>query len=381
MLVYVIFFAISFALCLFRNQAKLPYFLLFMVFVGFRFETGYDWPVYKDQFEITRLEEFWSIWDSVLAQQIINNQDLGYLIISFLGSKLFGSYELFQSAIAAFFILSVFRLGKALGHPNVILAITIASTLIMLSLEFSTLRQCLAISFFNFAICCFLDKRLWQSAFWACLAISTQFSAAIYVVIFLISVFTNKRIVLATVIGGVSVFAITLLVNSGIGLSILPANSLLKLQSYQGQNYDGGIFVDLFFFLLAITVICYCLYLPKVNHTKSEHVLILRKFTIFSALLMLMFLGLPTIRDRIAYEMAILFGFLAAWPEKQLQYLALMSRAAFVLLGTTYTANLLLGDKGLPFIPYQNYLVYQFYGLPSDGRARVDRTIELLFPG
>lgn len=118
--------------------------IIFVVIAGFRYRLGIDTVNYEDEFYRETL--YFSEWN--LSNIFLEaDTDSGYLMYTSLMKSLFGSWEVAQFLIALFVNVVVFRfLYKNTIYPFVAILLYFCS--LYYDLNFETLRQALALSFF-----------------------------------------------------------------------------------------------------------------------------------------------------------------------------------------------------------------------------------------
>ncbi|WP_229802316.1 hypothetical protein, partial [Paramylibacter ulvae] len=100
MLPYITFFGLHGLVALMKRQSRATLFcfvLLNMYFVGFRYELGFDWPLYKQEFEFLKTLGFVEFFTSMPTIQVKYPHEFGFLIFAFISSKVFFIYELMQA--------------------------------------------------------------------------------------------------------------------------------------------------------------------------------------------------------------------------------------------------------------------------------------------
>lgn len=186
MLVYFLFIAVLLLLSSLRDRksGSILAILVSFTFVGLRYETGFDWPVYKGIFE--SLQANYS-WEQILFQSIISSHEVTF--VAFLASiaQFLPTYEYAQAIFTLFFLHSFFRLANSIPGSRPVLALTIFFSFYLAPIGFSTIRQTLAISLFNLGLSSYLRGRRWKAYAFMMLSVMAQISSSIYVAAFLLS--------------------------------------------------------------------------------------------------------------------------------------------------------------------------------------------------
>ena len=372
MLIYLTFFAVIF---LVSNSRALPLrvkngaalFLSFL-FIGLRYETGFDWPTYKIQYEYISRAGFFSFFDLLKTQSLVGSVEPGFVATTFLASRFFSDFEAVAALYTLFFLLSTLKLGQTLGVKNIGMALVLIHLPLLFSLEFSTIRQSLAISAFNLGLAYHLEKRHTLSVVFLSLSPLFQVSGIMYLAVFLMATGT-RRISWPAFIALISVLYAT--TSSFILLalaSILPPHIGTKLQWYISERIQGGGIVDvgLAMVLLLPTAIILIHVLRKQGLSKDE-VTVFRVAGIMS-IVALAFVNEQTIRNRYMYEIVILVSLLAfSKTYLVMPYL----RVVLLSFGTLMLSVYLLQTSRIAYIPYQNFIIWKVFGLESTGNERM----------
>jgi EpsG family len=377
MLTYYLYLAVClFVAAFLRPQRLLPLFILgVFLFVGFRYETGYDWPVYKEQFDLSRDVPITDIVGASLDIQRTTNQDLGFVILTFLFAQFSPSYEFLQAFVTAFYLYSVLTLSRTLGVRNVALVLAICSCYLLLSFEFSTVRQCLATSMVMLGVSFALRKAWARSFIFFTVPLFIQISSGLYVVAFLFALRSNQKILLSTVGGIVSALALNAVFVTGILTPFLPANLQLKITYYQEYYYGGNALQVLaFHFILSFCTLIYCLHFLLKSEFQDRRSAILARTVVFLSLISFAFIFQTTVLQRISYFQFIAFTLFVSISSLK-SFWTNWARSGLVLMGLTYSSSILFGRYALPFTPYQNYVLYSAMEWQSDGLARNDQMI------
>ena len=351
--------------------------VIIVLFIGFRYETGFDWPFYQDMYLNLSLDYVLSDW---VYNYNLYGVELGFLFLVGNTAPVIG-FEYFQAFVAVFFIYSTMMLARTVGHKNPALALAVCLTYLLLTLVFSTIRQCLAISLFNIGVAVYLQSyfsrtvRIWTVAVFFALATSIQNSALIYCMAFCYCSInlsqTAKRFLVILLV----LLMIPAVIYPEIVSGLIESRAAAKIQFYSEVN--SGLFnsVNAYYLILLAFISLGLLYaIPRSQISKLDR---LEKLVSFArVLLVINILCIPfaIARDRISYELFIVASILFT---HQFAKLKLIFPTGLITLGVFWSSfGTLYQYTGIVFIPYQNYLVYSLMDIPSDGRRRQEQFFE-----
>lgn len=370
MTIYLIFwlFALGLASSIKSNGMQIAFCVLVFIFVGLRFETGFDWPVYKNAFEIIQVD--FSL-DRILIFSQIFQVELGWLFITGIVGQVFPEYEFLQAIVTIAFLTSTFKLSRVLGVRNVALAIAIAASFLLLTLMFSTIRQCLALSIFNFAIVAALNKRWKLMVMLSIAAVSIHISTIFYIVALIYAIArpqklpTPSTVVLLVVAGIGCILAIPLVSN------YLPAFAANRVILYDLAGPIQGITLwRIYFLFLGAWIAVYALAAGPKGQNATTNVIFHRRIIVALAVMCMCTFSLDIVRDRISYEMFLVFSIYLARDGIPMP---LVVRSGTVVLGLFFSiVNILSPTNRIVFTPYQNSAVVVLTGDRGDARFRQD---------
>jgi hypothetical protein len=287
----------------------------------------------------------------------------------------FVRFEYFQAFVTLIFIYSTIRLARSVGHNNPAFALSVCLTFLLLTLVFSTIRQCLAISLFNIGVVVYYGNyfsRLVKLCLVSTLflvSVLFQSSALIYCVTF---VYCNLRLTqnaknLSLLLLGL--LTTSAMINPEIINGFIDARAVAKLQFYSELNLGLINPINAFYLALFSFIFVGLLrFLPKAQISKFDR---LDKFAGFARALLVLnvvCIPFPIFRDRISYEVFIVTSILFSHQTARLK---LIFPTGLVVLGIFSSFfGTLYQYTGVVFIPYQNYLIYSALDIPSDGRRR-----------
>lgn len=368
MLAYILFWIATLAWAsAFKSKPSQLFFLFgVFVFVGLRYETGFDWPVYKSGFEILQNDfSFESArWYSELFQI-----ELGYVLLVAISGQIFPEYEYFQALISLVFFASIVSLCKAFNVKNAALAIALAGTFLLLTLMMSTVRQCLAVAIFNFAVSAAMSKRRTAMVALSVLAVTVHVSTLFYIFALIFAALkpsqtpAPRTVVLMVAGGNAAALSLTLVVG------FLPEFIANRVDFYRLDQAIQAISLwQLYFIGLIVSIIIFTLFGMKQLRNPDPRTFFLRRLIIAIAVMCLCTLPLNVIRDRISYEMFLLFAVFLGHREVQF---ALLARGATASVGLFFSIfNILSPTNRLVFLPYQNAIGVAVTGDEGDGQLR-----------
>jgi len=341
--------------------------------IGFRYEVGYDWIVYKDLFDMASSMDLRAPFYNVTLLQTIFAFESGFILVVVLFAQVFGEYEYLQFLLYSIFLLSFWRLGTVMGCRNLPAALLIAHLFVLISLEFSTVRQALALSIFNFGLASWMTGKK-QSAYVLFLVATTfQVSVLLYIFALMISVGTRKQTWLVFLIGVIASAPILFPAAFLGSISFAPTFIAEKVEYYLlVREYNNSV-ADLLFFGVFLTAILLLvsrhLRLLKRSNAPREEVLLATLIIVLTILALSAF-PVPTIRNRILYELVVLVA-LFCFSYRNVG----KSNIAFGLcvFGFVYFAATFARPTAFMYVPYQNFIYYKAIGLESDGLTRDDR--------
>lgn len=374
MIPYILFVALVWGIALLRigNGAKvLLVGIVAVYFIGFRYEVGYDWPVYKTEFENLHSMGLGNILTHLRDIQADTQHELGFILLATAVSRVFSAYEFFQCFVFLIFFMSIWYLAKALRSHNPMAAFAMMQPFILITLEFSTLRQSIAIAFFNFGIYWLSRQRRGFGLLCFALAVAMQISAIIYVLVYLVSIGANRKTTTLAIFGIIAASILSAPAAIFAVAGFLPAFASTKIAYYLfDRTYDSSILEQIFSVALYIFAAYSCWRVSRINRDRlSKSQLWAVNYVLVSALFALAFIWLPVMRNRLMYEFIIIFALMLFSRLGES-----LSKARMIMFGLSAVMMAVLLFKPLRYvyIPYQNYLWYQATNQTSDGWERQD---------
>lgn len=351
--------------------------LVSFFFVGFRFEMAYDWPYYKDMFQYLSGYGFSGFLQNYLSIQIQYPSEVGFLFLAHAFSQFVPEYEWFQAFIYLVFLASFWSLGKSIRCQNIGAALIVVHLFLLFTLEFSTIRQAFAISLFNLGLAAYLANRKTQSILLIGSSIFFQVSALIYIgALVLAAINSRKMWVTAAMVLLLSIPLVfpSLLIDL---FSVFPSRAAEKLMFYFTErqiqlNWAEVAFALVFYSLIALM----SFRIARISkHIDEPKLILLLKFNLILAIFALLFILEHVIRNRIFYQLVIVFSLLAfsRYPVARTRFLW-----PVVAMGIVFTLVSFSRPSSFMYVPYQNYIVNSVRGWGGDGEERNQRYWQLL---
>jgi len=374
MLIYIIFIATIFlvssnryASLRLRNGTVIA---LSFFFIGLRYETGFDWPTYKAQYAYISETGISSFFELLGTQSLVGTVEPGYVLTTFLASRLFSEFEFVAAFYTLVLLLSIVKLGSVLGVRNIGMALVLIHMPLLFTLEFSTVRQSLAIAMFNFGLAYFFEKRRGLSILFFSLSPFFQLSGIIYLAVFAMAI-VSKRTSWAIFIGLTAVLITistpTILLTFG---SFLPPQIVTKLEWYLIERNQGGGIIDLGTALILLLPATLLTVNAMRKHGQSRDTATILQVVALMSFIALVFVSEQTIRNRLVYEIVILLSLLAF---SRIYLILPYMRMVLLLYGLIILSIYLVQESRIMYLPYQNYVGWTAFGIESSGQ---DRAIE-----
>lgn len=380
MIAYIALIGILFVLALLENShsantipGKVSAIVL-VIFAGLRHETGFDWMAYEFYYDITN-----SIW--LDTPQYIEPSLLvepGFALFNLFAKSLGLPFQSFLFLITSINILTIYIVTKRYTN-RIALVLLVYFGFAFLAAQMAAIRQSLSYSFIILALIQNDRQRIWSSVALSVLAVSIHsFSILFIPLIYLRAKFPPFSVVLAFVVGGVSISLYGINVIPLIADNILPylGSNLIttKLQLYGDFDSQTISRASLAFIPLHLGV--YYLLISK-RFVQTAANTKLTDFTIYVTLLILFahsYFGLfPAFWNRVSY-----LAFLLQAIALTARYAAYFRDPAIPITATSFagvaavsiTIYSLSSPSALPFTPYQNVALVWLTGNDGDGRSR-----------
>lgn len=368
---YIIFWALTLSTSPFIKRKITTYIFIFLVFffIGLRYETGFDWPYYKDiyillgdTFDVTYLFDY----------SLIYGQEPGFVIFFGTLSKYLPSYEYIQILINAVFLLSIIYLCKAFGVTRIAAVIAIAMSFLLWSVGFSTMRQSLAISMFNFGLVAYIRRKYIYFPIMMFLAVMFHYSSIVYIIGAVVAqrLGPNRSPAYIWSVFGLVTIAVSALFSTSLLLAgIISPLMQLKIEFYTagGSQFSIGI-LDIAFALFCLGAAALASQRPTRIMASTPHSATLRNLIVVFAGIDAGVLLFPVFRDRVSYELFILISIYLLMPGLRYRWLYTIF---FVVFGIAISViSFFPYPARLAFDPYQNLISSYILDIPSTGRWR-----------
>ncbi len=224
--------------------------LIIGIISGIRFETAQDWPGYEKFF--TDLDVKVSPLQSFLQHSDLPSFEIGFHLLNYFVKWLGGSYLEVSLLASIFCALALAKLLNQLSI-NRFYVLAIYCSYSYLLLHFAQVRQSIAVGIFLLAVAHYIKNRQLTSALsLALLAPMFQYSAALYVVLFLVAVKWPKKwgavvtgVIVAVPIVLALVFRDFIDLYSLISKVAITEMAQAKIEIYQENQVAGGLGVIL----------------------------------------------------------------------------------------------------------------------------------------
>lgn len=368
MTIYLAFWMLALGLASFIKSTwmQIVFCVLVFVFVGLRYETGFDWPVYKRTFDILSVD--FSL-NSILAYSDTFKVEIGWLFVTGFVGQVFPEYEFLQAIVALAFLGSTFKLCRALGVHNVAMAIAIASSFLLLTLLFSTTRQCFAVSIFSLAVVAAVRRRWMLMVVLSAFAVSIHTSTALYIVAMVYAATRPSRLPSNVMVATMSAISVGFVLLIPIVAGSLPDILASRVVWYSlDQSFDNISLWKLYFLILGLFVLLYSLIMSPEKANSDCASTFHRRMIVALAVMCMGTFSLDVIRDRISYEMFLMFSIYLARSDLPFRVAARLGAFSLGLFFSMF--NIFSPENQIAFMPYQSAVTVLLTGEAGDGPAR-----------
>lgn len=352
------------------------YLVVICFFVGFRYETGFDWPVYKRIFLI--YADGFSFGEIVFTSGFFG-QEPGFLLSLAIGAVIFPNYEYVQAVYTLFLIYSIICLSRTVGVKNTALVVALALSFVIFTLGFSTVRQSLAIAIFNIGFALSLSgKTKWSYLVYG-LSATFQLSVLVYLAAILVSRVMvrgngspNRGRFFVLCIASPVVLAI--LMQSA---ALLPGILGAKIAFYaEDFSFTEVNLLDLYL-VLGFALIAWHVSVTGRREALQDPMILRLRIVIFTlAAIAISSTFVDVFRDRVSYELVILYSVYLGTVHVNNLWLARVSLGIF---GSAFSIYFLTSTAGqLAFVPYQIALISIDEFAENDGKARQTKLFETI---
>ena len=369
MIAYVAFQA-SIALCaLMPSRAglrNLAFGTAFLLFVGLRYEVGFDWPIYKDQFSHLTQIELGQLLANLNDLSLLFGQEPGFVALVSLFSAFTPSYEVAQFCFCVLFLISIGMLAQTIGCRNVPAAMFLVCLFLLTTLIFSTARQLVALSIFNIALSFYLRDRRTLAYALAGASMLFHSSTAIYALCAFLPQRAVRRFFPIVVVVGLAASALFLVMGHDMFLLLpLPALLKAKLEYYFLYRVVQVNPLEQMFSLGMLGLLLHLGY-RNTDHASPEIANVSRMLVLL-CLVSLAFFAITVVRNRLFYEAVILAALLVTTPGiagARLASLGILGAGLLFFLVTMTKATSFM------FVPYRNVVLLELGIGQDDGYER-----------
>ncbi len=376
MITYIAFVAMLLIVLMVRARITFSTGLIFfilLVFVGLRHETGYDWPVYKQQFEYFASVPFGSFINEPSLVFAAYNHEVGFVLFQYILSQILPSFELAQLVYLFILLGGICFLARAFEENDIALTLVLVTLFTMFTLEMSTLRQALAIACLNFGLGFFFRGKRFVAYLLIPLGLLFHISTVIYILALFGAKFVRGKGSILTLSAGAFALGLSMPLIIGFASNNLGLISL-KFAYYLDKQYSSNLAEQIFMLVLFGGIIFSSFtglesLRDQRDNPDARNRMTLFRISIILSVLALLFFDINTIRNRIFYENIILFSVLFAGHMGRLTKLY---RLMAVMAGLLFFGAQLIKPQSIAYTPYQNYLIDLVFSFESSGQARQD---------
>lgn len=348
---------------------------IIIIFVGYRYNIGYDWLAYELLFETTNEDFSWTQYE--YGATTLQVEPLFYGFVLFL--RWIGvDFQHFLMIISIINIYVIHRAVEKVSGRYIPLFWLIYSIVALLAIQFNIIRQALASSFVILAILAAHDRKIIRALIMMMVASGIHISTLIFVP-FIFFGFRRLPLVVIAVGGAVSLAA--LFAENAIGQILglvsgfLPSMFSQKAAGYSDALGGGGSGLSPLVLLLILGHFVVAIIVRKSDYDRWD------RLAFNLSLLMLVchtaFYNFPSLWNR-SLAVAIVFQVPIVLRDVHRMFgfgvIRLASVAVFgVSIAMLYP--LVTRPENIAFVPYHNYLQYLLFDDPGDGRQRSEYAI------
>lgn len=383
LLIFVLVWAAAYEEYIFRRRRiyyiAVPVLLLFL---GLRFETGYDWPAYKELFyELPSIGEL--DVSRLFVFSVLYGKEPLYLAFSATMKWIWNDFQGVVIVSSIFEIVSfVVFLRRLTSCRATVFAASV--TWVIFTLYFSVIRQGISVAFFLLFLLFYFGRRYWFASICLMGAIGFHYSALLYFAIFLFVLLRPSKKLLLVIVLIAGIFGImgdmaqALLHMAGQVIPIEAVEAKLEWYAERDDESHANIFDQIYALVFSVVMggVLFSISLEKMSDLKRAMYVIAIIFIAFQ----LAFLDFPLFRNRLQYlalPFVYIFFFECFLMSKITVRLLVINGLCFITL--IYFLLFLSKESSLPFVPYQNYITYALTDRPGDGLNRVERVVDERF--
>ena len=355
---------------------------ILILFVGLRFELGYDWLGYERLYLFS--DGRISLTNYEFSQRVLTVEPLFYLlnqICKFLGLP----FEIFLFIISAFNLVIIHYVCNKISPGSQAFVWLFYFCLLILISQFNLIRQSIASSFVLLSLACLAQDRKWPAAFWFLISLGFQISVLMFAPVFILyKFFVGRKTVISMLIVSFGIFLSGIFVGGvliGTVGSVLPSFLGDKADNYVESFASGGL--SGVSPLSMILVVAYGFYLkilmPRNTDAYTNIAILLTIMIIIAHLALSQF---PSLWNRIMC-VSLPWQLAALWRsnyffEPLRHHLTATRKIAAVSAGVIAVCVMgyqLSRPESLPFVPYHSVVQVWLFEEKGDGRARAIYTI------
>lgn len=375
--VFMIVWLAAFEEYVFKSRKLYPISAItFLLFCALRFETGYDWPQYKEIF-YSLPEIYNSSLLELLTLSFLYGKEPLYIIYTSLLKSLTNEFQIliFLSSLFQVAVFTLF-LRRVTTYRATVFAATV--TWVVFTLYFSVIRQAMAVSFFMLFLLAYHDKKHIKAIAYGLAAMMFHYSAILYFIFFAFALSNPSKRTLAVLIGIGAVLAVggqaAPSVFELVG-NLIPIEFITnKLAWYVEQDAPSNILEKAYSVIFATVMGAILL------NVKNANLLGIRKIVYVFAMLLIVFqlafLDFPLMRNRVQY-ISLPFVYIFFFEYFESKRILIRSIVITSLFSVTFLYFILFlsKDSSLPFVPYQGYIHYVLTDDKGDGLKRVESVV------
>jgi len=346
--------------------------LAFFIFVAFRFETGYDWPVYKEIFATIGPLCERTADGAKYYSELFHQEPTFVAFLSFL--RCFGADYQLVVIFVAFFQVVVFSIFLRKVSYSASAVFAISAVWLIFSLYFSVVRQGIAVGVFMLFMLAFFARAYIRAALLLLVALLFQYSSLMYLIAWWLARFLpGSRYLyilfsLALVISllGISVWKPIL------ELSMLVPNDLIasKAEYYRFEREVRVSGFDVVFvYVSALSLGLFSIW--RYSDIDNDILKKICGMAIILTFVNILFVDFPLIRNRMMYLIfpfyfIVLFDYFKTRRQSERAFVL----AVVMISSLSYYTLFLTKPTSLVLVPYQSYIYHKLTGEPGTGHER-----------
>lgn len=354
--------------------------LVLIIFVGLRYQLGYDWIAYERLFEFVTGRFSFQEYD--LSRSILPTEPL-YYFLNVLVRGVGGSFELLLFILAAFNLCVIDRMAERIAPGSQPFVWFFYFCLAILAVQFNILRQAIASSFVILCLLSVAEGRTSRAAIYFIVGLGFQVSILMFLpVILMVRFIPSVRVVSILLTMLVTLFISGAFIGGtliGATVGILPAFLGSKVDNYTDSFASGALSgVSPLSLLLVVAYLVYLKIMISRNNDRYTNIAV--NLTLLVLVAHIGISQFPSLWNRIMC-VSLPWQLAALWRTGYFQEKA-VGGARQIALGASATVATVamiyqLGrPQSVPFIPYHSALQVWLLNDQGDGRVKALYTIE-----